>query len=241
VRLGEAWAPMAHLITNGGKNVATISQIYKFTLTGQTPLLPHADNVELADDLMAWRKDPQNKNITVAGDDRSPAWTWKTYLYSDEEYISIPTEAIMAAIRKAGASIVLKGQKTFKSITQCGIVLSEPHIPLIVGGNLIAVSDIDEIDGTFAEQAQAVKSLGFRLFVKRAKIGSSKHVRVRARFDEWSAVGNVMVTAQEITEPILREMFEIAGFYVGLCDWRPSAPKSPGPFGRFTAELEKID
>jgi len=44
---------------------------YKFKLTGATPLLVHADDVEKADLLKAWRKNPENKNLSVPGDDRS--------------------------------------------------------------------------------------------------------------------------------------------------------------------------
>ena len=37
---------------------------------------------------------------------------------------------------------------------------------------------------------------GFMLYVKGAKIGQSKHVRVRPRFDRWSATGTINVIIQ---------------------------------------------
>ena len=62
------------------KNIRTA----EFNLKGLTPLLMHADDVEASDLLKDWRKSPGNKNQSVAGDDRSPAWTWQTYWYLDE-------------------------------------------------------------------------------------------------------------------------------------------------------------
>ena len=47
---------------------------FRYTLTGIAPLLHHKDDVELSDELSAWRLDPANKNLSVKGDDRSPAW-----------------------------------------------------------------------------------------------------------------------------------------------------------------------
>ena len=36
-------------------------------------------------------------------------------------------------------------------------------------------------------------ALGFELFAKGAKIGQSKHIRVRPRFNAWSASGTITV------------------------------------------------
>jgi len=229
----------------------TVVTSYKYRLLGQTPLLMHADDVDQQDRLDAWRKAPENKNVSKAGDDRSPAWTWKTYCYSDQEHLAIPADNIMAALRYAGSSITLKKQKTFKSVTQSGIVIRDFFSPLYVGdgyderGELvnarqITAASIDRIDGTFSQHAEAAKALGFKLFVKRAPIGRAKHVRVRPRFDFWEVRGIVDVVAKEITDNVMLQLFEIAGNYAGLCDWRPASPQSPGPFGRFAARLQKL-
>src|SRR3954447_9876381 len=94
---------------------------YQFTLTGQTPILFHADDVMATDELKAWQKDPKNKGISVAGDDRSPPWTWQYYLYTDRTNISDPAENVMACLRKSAARIPLpKGKGTFKELSQCG-------------------------------------------------------------------------------------------------------------------------
>ncbi len=229
-------------------------RVYSFTLTGITPLLMHADDVEKADTLDAWRKAPENKGVSKAGDDRSPAWTWKTYCYSDGEDLAIPSDNLMAALRYAGSQLILKKQKTFKSATQCGLVIRDLFSPLlipvykdpedtdseIVSWKKIKAQDIEDIDGNFANHTKVANELGFKLFVKRAPVGASKHVRVRPRFERWMVKGTVEVAMQEITEDILSKLWAIAGNYAGLCDWRPASPKSPGPFGRFTAVLQEV-
>lgn len=226
---------------------------YKFTLIGTSPLLMHADDVEQADQLNDWRKNPSNKGVSKAGDDRSPAWTWKTYCYSDGKNIAIPADNLMAALRYAGSQIILKKQKTFKQATQCGLVIRELFCPIqvpvynnpedpesgIKSWKTVSADAVNNLDGTFAEQAQAVKELGFKLFVKRAPVGTSKHVRVRPRFEHWKLEGSLDVAMPEFTEDIIQKLWTIAGNLAGLCDWRPASPKSPGPFGRFQAELEE--
>ena len=79
--------------------------------------------------------------------------------------------------------------------------------------------------------------MGFRLFVKRAKIGTSKHVRVRPRFDSWQIQGTINVLSPDISWEVLNTLFELAG-RVGICDWRPGC-KTPGPYGMFAAKLKK--
>ena len=215
---------------------------FKFTLKSISPLLLHADDVELSDQVKAWRVAPDNKQISVPGDDRSPPWTWMTYCYTNGTHITVPSDNLSACLLKAGAQVILKGQKTFKEATQCGLFIVHDHMPVLVDGKPIQVADINALrDFAFAKQAASVKDLGFTLFVKRAKVGAAKHVRVRARFEKWSLNGEVHVLAKEITEGHLKQIFDIAGFYKGLCDWRPGSPKSPGRFGRFEVSLEKLD
>ena len=88
----------------------------------------------------------------------------------------------------------------------------------------------------FGEQANTVKKLGFSLFVKRARIGQSKHVRVRPRFDQWATEGRVAILDESITPKILQTILDMAGRYKGMGDWRPSS-KTPGQFGMFEATV----
>ncbi len=212
---------------------------YQFTLTGFMPLLMHADNIEGSDELQEWRKQPANKGVSVAGDDRSPGWTWQTYCYHDGHHVVMPAENIMVALRQAGAQMILKKQKTFKEITQSGLLIDGEACDFFCGENQIKWSSILALrDLTFTEQAAACKKLGFELFMKRARIGTSKHVRVRPRFSQWSVTGEIMVLKPEITTEILQQLFQLAG-KAGLCDWRPSG-KTPGPYGQADAVVKEI-
>jgi hypothetical protein len=211
-------------------------QEYQIELTNTSPLLMHADDVEAADRLKEWRQSPVNKNVSVAGDDRSPAWTWQTYLYHADGNLCIPAANFMTCLRQAGTKKIMKKQTTYKEITQSSIFCSSDNLEFFDNGKKIPLTAIKAIDfDTFPEHMAAAKKLGFELFCKRATIGKAKHVRVRPRFNNWSVRLSLSVTAQEITKPILQELLTIAG-RVGLGDWRPGC-KTPGPYGMFTAKI----
>lgn len=74
-----------------------LTRTYIVNCTGLTPLLMHSDDVEWSDSIKAWRDDPANKRFKVAGDDRSPAWTWIGYLWHDGTVVGIPAEEPAAA------------------------------------------------------------------------------------------------------------------------------------------------
>jgi hypothetical protein len=78
---------------------------YEFVLKCLSPILTHNDDVMASDELAAWRKDPKNKSVSVPGDDRSPPWTWMTYLYHDGVRLAMPQDNIMCALRHAGAKV----------------------------------------------------------------------------------------------------------------------------------------
>lgn len=209
-----------------------------FELKGEMPLLLHADDVMQSDELKAWRQAPENKNITVPGDDRSPPWTWQTYLYSDGEHIAMPQENLMVALRQAGTQMILKRQKTYKEISQSGLLITSEFCDFFANGKQIPFAEVQAIrDWEFVKQCDWALDHDFRLFVKRARVNQSKHVRCRARFDRWSVKGTIQILAPEITFEVLCKLFELAG-RVGLCDWRPGC-KTPGPFGMFSSELKK--
>lgn len=210
----------------------------RFDFRGVMPLLMHADNIDAADELDSWRKDPANKNLSVRGDDRSPAWTWQAYLYHDGTRLACPATNIMVALRAAGAQMILKGSKTYKELTQNGMLIPQELCDLTVTGKPVPLAPILALrNETFRDQCQAVKDLGFTLFAKRAKIGQAKNIRVRPRFDSWEVSGVIEVTAREITYDVLQELFALA-CRQGLMDWRPGC-KTPGPYGTFSAKLKK--
>jgi hypothetical protein len=78
------------------------------------------------------------------------------------------------------------------------------------------------------------------LYLKRAKVGQSKHIRVRPRFDNWSAGGTFSVWDDQLSTAVLKDIFHYAGQYRGLGDWRPGAPQKPGSHGMFEATIREL-
>lgn len=215
---------------------------YKVTLTGKTPLLMHHDDIGWADYMDAWKDDPANKKASKAGDDRTPAWRWLGCVYHDGLVLGIPSANIMRCLMEGGAMVPVPGGKsgkTFKAQTQSGMMSGEPMWMLYInGGQTVEWRDIAALKDVakFSDQKAAAESLGFSLLVKRAKIGSSKHIRVRPQFSEWMVRGSLAVWDEQIDERALAQILDYAGQYKGLCDWRPGS-KTPGPYGTFEAKI----
>ena len=214
-----------------------------FELMGMTPFLMHKDDVEGSDQLKIWRTDPKNKEISVPGDDRSPAWTWHTYIHNDGKHFALPFDMLLANLRCGGAKKILKKMKTYKESVSAGTAIDGEFVDFFTringGWKQVPIEPIVKMQHQpFAEQADRVRDLGFSLFVKRAKpegARGSKHVRVRPRFENWKVSGTLTVSARELTFSVMEEIFNLAG-RIGLGDWRPGSPKSPGPFGQYRVE-----
>ncbi len=218
---------------------------YRIEITGTMPLLLHNDDIEWADTMEAWKNNKDNKKGSKAGDDRSPAFRWIGCLYRDDKNrIVIPTENIMRSLMEGGASVPVPGGKsgkTFKSQSQSGILPRAYGWPILVNGREASFVSLEGLlkEKDFAKHKEAVGAEGFSLWMKRARIGQSKHIRVRPRFDDWSATGELAVTDDQITTDVLKDIFEMAGTYKGLGDWRPSS-KTPGSFGTFRAAITQV-
>lgn len=216
----------------------------RVTLRGTRALLMHQDNVEWTEKTKAWQKNPENKKKSVAGDDRSPAWTWLGSLYHDGKVVTLPSDNIMTMLREGGTGVPVpgaRGSKTFKAQTQSGLVPLDTDWPIYINGESIAVSELlmlEDVDD-FDEHVSVVEDHGFSLFVKRAKIGQSKHIRVRPRFEHWVAMGRLAILDDQITPDVLQSILNIGGQLKGIGDWRPSS-KTPGMHGTFMGEVEVI-
>jgi hypothetical protein len=205
----------------------------------------HNDNDMFFDrNVMPWRNDPANKAKSTAGDDRSPAWTWMAYLYTENNQVVVPADNLMTMLREGGAKCPTgKGKTTFKRQTQSGLVVDQSAWPVMVNGRTIQYEPFKKLIGEedfFAHDEFAADS-GFMLFVKRAVVGRARHTRVRPRFDRWQLSGTITVLDDTITTDALERILVFGGMYAGLCDWRPSSRSAPGPYGKFTVELKQVD
>lgn len=217
---------------------------YQIILTGTTDLLLNQDNLTFSEKLAKWRKAPENKGKSVNGDDRSPPWTWIGSLYHDGKQVIMPSDNLMTMLREAGTKVRTgQGKETYKKHTQSGLILNEFGWPLLVDGKPILMKDIEPLIGEsdFSVHLETAEKLGFELFVKRAKVGTAKHVKVRPRLSKWSCSGTLTVLDEEVsglTHEVLEVIFRQGGIQAGLGNWRPSAPQSPGQFGMFVATVE---
>lgn len=219
------------------------SRQYHVSIEGQTPLLMHQDNLVWAETMKRWGEDPSNKKFSVAGDDRTPAWRWIGNLYFDAGMVCIPSDNLMTMLREGGSKCPTgKRGGTYKRQTQSGIVIDQPAWTIKGTKGTIPTAEIQKLieNPDFEAHGKKASELGFDLFVKRAKIGNSKHVRVRPRFDKWSCEGTLTVFEETITTAVLKNILDFAGVYAGLCDWRPSSPKSPGSWGKFTCTVKAV-
>lgn len=217
---------------------------YSIVITGETPLIMHQDNISFSEKVTAWAKDPANKGNSVAGDDRTPAWTWIGYTYHDGKELGMPSDNLMTMLREGGAKLNKKGKETFKKQTQSGIMLDQQQFQLLIGGKPVPVASLRDLIGnnTFTDHIDAAEKLGFELLVKRAAVGRAKHVRVRPMFRDWTLVGSLTVLDEEmsgLTKPIIEQILTLSGAMCGLGDWRPSSGSS-GTFGRFTATVKEM-
>jgi hypothetical protein len=216
---------------------------YQVKLEGVTPLLMHRDNLEFKALVERWQRDPANRDKSVPGDDRSPAWNWIGSLYHDGKHVGLPTDCVMASCMGAGAEVKApRGKKSLKAQTQSGMAFAEPFLAFKVnGGRPIPMTDLQPLhkNEDFDQHMLTTRDLGFGLDIRRARIGTSKHVRVRPVFDSWHAIGTLNVWDDTLTTDVLGTVFYLAGDKYGLLEWRPSG-RRPGPFGRFRAEIKAI-
>lgn len=209
----------------------------QFDLTGSTALLMHQFNIEGQELLKEWREDPANKNQSKKGDDRTPPWTWQTYLYNDGNHVTMPHDNLMGALLKGGAQVTLKGKKTYKELSQSAIFIEQEFMDFRVGNTKIKMADITAMaDKSFREQAVAVTKLGFRLFSKGVSVNNARHIRVRPRFDTWAIQGTAMISSDDMKFEALQQIFGFAGA-CGLGDWRPGTKGRPGSYGQFKSRL----
>ena len=220
---------------------------YTVTLRGETPLILHHDNIAWADAMTKWKNDPAVKaeKSSVAGDDRSPAWRWIGCLYVESSQVVMPSDNLMTMLREGGKKCPTgKGKGSFKAQTQSGIVVNEIAWPILANGAAVNYSEFKPLVGDketpFETHEEIARKQGFTLFVKRARVGTAKHIRVRPRFDKWSTSGTLTVLDNDITTEVLANILAMAGRYAGLGDWRPSSPMAPGRYGTFTAQIEEV-
>jgi hypothetical protein len=142
----------------------------------------------------------------------------ETKLYREDGRIGLPSLNLFASLAEAGR--LLKAGKRQISTANSTILPSFLTIEgffLPFKGDPTWVADMRR--GT-NEKSQAVPI-------------------VRPRFDSWEFDVTIEIDETEVNEDTVRQLVEIAGKKIGLCDFRPN---KKGPFGRFkVAAWVKLD
>ena len=177
-------------------------------LRGERPLLMHSS--VLADPLHPITRElaglTGKRDKTVADHEMIARVEWAGGLWLDEGLPCIPSAAIEAAFVDAA-----KTRKRGKA-AKAGFVCN--------GSAMLEYDGPKSIDELWAEEK-------FRLRASVRVNGGSRTTRTRPRFAEWRAVFEAECVRGLIEEDEVIELFKIAGFRIGIGDWRPK-------FGRFS-------
>lgn len=215
---------------------------FSFEITGSTPLIMHADNIPWADQMTEWKKKSKDAKSSPAGDDRHPAYRWIGCLCNNGVHVGIPSNYMTTCLMKAASRVSTGSRnKTFKTESVAMMGFNDELFPIVTKAGEVRWEDVVPMvnEPEFSEHQSFASKHGFELHICRASVGASKHIRVRPKFNSWKFAGTLWVDNDSLASS-LPEIFEMAGNVVGLGDWRPSAPKKPGPYGRFSATIKEI-
>lgn len=75
--------------------------------------------------------------------------------------------------------------------------------------------------------------------VRLSGVGRTADLRYRPGYPVgWEVEAEILFNPDVISAEGVVNLLEMAGFSCGLGDWRPSSPRSPGPYGRFRVKAE---
>lgn len=181
-------------------------------ITGTTPMLMHS--ARLADPLDEIARAMKKVSAKRAKSEEDYAELARLEfmggLYFDEQYGPfVPGDNVFRSLVDAGRKRKL-GQKV-----TTGLFVATDVNPLVYVGP----RTVEELwaDGRFRHSASV-------------KVGTSRVVRTRPVFQEWSTSVELVLDTELLDLDDLRQLVDISGAIIGLGDWRPR-------FGRFEATL----
>lgn len=183
----------------------------KVRIIGASPLLMH--NGAMADPL-----DERSTNLAAVTSKRSKTRAdheeisrleWFGGLWLESNLPCLPAAALKAALIDAART-----RKKGKAVT-AGLWIEGPAMLTYDGSK-----DVREL----------WEDKRFRLRTG-VRIAQNRTMRTRARFPEWSATVSASFLTTVLNRSEVIEFFQIAGFLVGIGDWRPE-------HGRFTVEVQ---
>lgn len=191
-----------------------------FTVKGLTPLILHCG--QTADPLNEFSKrlkKVSSKRKKVDEDHlEMSSIEWDSSLYRHESFggtgLYMPSENIFACLVKAS--------KKLKMGPFISAVLMDQPIGYALKTKYKTIEDAKRDPATW--------------FKKIVSVQTSKVVRTRSIFQEWSIDVSLELDHSTMDVEQLKQILTIAGKSVGMGDWRPGSPKCPGVYGRFCIE-----
>lgn len=163
------------------------------------------------------RKQMADKQQKKASKGREAKDTWAEFtgsLYWLSEHSERPTEAEVEGGRFGFPAIGFKAA----AVDACTSVASMTKV---------AARQAFHIDAEFVEILGGPPSM--REDIARVGMGVAD-LRYRGEFNPWGAVLRVKINTAVMSESQVVGLFDLAGFAVGVGDWRP---QRGGPYGRF--------
>jgi hypothetical protein len=183
---------------------------------GIRPLILH--NGQSADPLNPYAKELKrlSKKRTKTDDDHKAIadLEWEAGLYWEDEIgVYMPSDNIFTAFQEACKKVKLGRQSI------AAFVDHELGVSLEFDGN-----------GRMEEMRKDPRFI----FRKPVTIGQSRVMRTRPRIPTgWKATIRFLLDGNLMDQEQFEEVMHICGNIIGWGDYRPSAPKKPGPYGRF--------
>jgi hypothetical protein len=226
--------PANRLTTNGDSVINPTKQItpikrvdlevrqMQITIQGESLLVVHAWSEKAK--LMMLKK---QLGIASAGKERrDPVADFKSSLYRlpGNEGFGFPAVAIKSAAVSAANDVELKKVNLRRAFHVMGDLVKIDAPPI--------TEPITEEDVEYASQIQYEHKHGASMRSDMVRVGMGvADIRFRAQFINWKATFSVRYNARVVTVEQLTNLFNVAGFGVGICEHRPEKNGSWGLFG----------
>lgn len=187
-------------------NIATI----EIPIKGDSPLIVHKFSEKAKKQML----DKQMKKASAGKEAKNP---WRDFVESMYWLDGMPEEPNEDDVKAGRFGFPAVGFKA-AAVTACTSIGSITKV---------AARQAFHVEGEFVEIKGPPPSM--REDIARIAMGTAD-LRYRGEFDPWNAVLTVKYNANLMSAEQVVNLFETAGFAVGVGEWRP---ERDGPFGRF--------
>ena len=186
----------------------------QITLVGDSPLISHKWSEKAKKEML----DKQMKKAKAAKDAKEPRRDYIDSMYWLSEQPDMPTDDQIAAARFGFPCVAFKAAAVGACRFADGIRMTEAR------GAFHVVGEFAEIAGHPDMREDMV----------RIGMGTSD-IRYRGEFKRWRTTLTIAYNAAALSPEQIVSLFNIAGFGIGVGEWRP---EKDGQYGRFHVATE---